>query len=317
MFACLVYSSQYIAHGKPDAILADLGLLMLPASPLRHLDDPHRQLDQRRADSSPLFAPARMTEPVKTPAELSTLTGQLLLSPEHRLGSEEESHPCSLQLVPLSPSRHAADRTTHRTESEVSNIHGFPCDLTSAAEREALVTEIQSRLGPVDILVNNAGAVNATSIENESLDDFANMIELNLTAAWHLMKLVGVSMVERRQGSIVNIASILGVVGATPAKDSGYSAAKGGLVNLTREMGLQWARKGIRVNAICPGWFETKMIENLTSTENGSSFITTNTPMMRVGNVNEIDGAVLLLASEAGSFMTGSIVMVDGGWTAR
>jgi NAD(P)-dependent dehydrogenase (short-subunit alcohol dehydrogenase family) len=124
-------------------------------------------------------------------------------------------------------------------------------------------------------------------------------------------------MVERRQGSIVNIASILGVVGATPAKDSGYSAAKGGLVNLTREMGLQWARKGIRVNAICPGWFETEMIENLTSTENGSSFITSNTPMMRVGHVNEIDGAVLLLASEAGSFMTGSIVMVDGGWTAR
>jgi hypothetical protein len=159
--------------------------------------------------------------------------------------------------------------------------------------------------------------VNATSIENESLEDFANMIELNLTAAWHLMKLVGVSMVERQQGSIVNIASILGVVGATPAKDSGYSAAKGGLVNLTREMGLQWARKGVRVNAICPGWFQTEMIEDLTSTENGSSFITTNTPMMRVGNVNEIDGAILLLASDAGSFMTGSIVMVDGGWTAR
>jgi NAD(P)-dependent dehydrogenase (short-subunit alcohol dehydrogenase family) len=82
-------------------------------------------------------------------------------------------------------------------------------------------------------------------------------------------------------------------------------------------MGLQWARKGVRVNAICPGWFQTEMIEDLTSTENGSSFITSNTPMMRVGQVNEIDGAVLLLASDAGSFMTGSIVMVDGGWTAR
>lgn len=202
-------------------------------------------------------------------------------------------------------------------ESESDGIAAFTADLTRAAEREALVASVEGRLGPIDILVNNAGAVNATAIEQESLEDFTRMIELNLTASWHLMKLVGESMVERRTGSIINIASILGVVGATPAKDSGYSAAKGGLVNLTREMGLQWARKGVRVNAICPGWFETEMIEDLTSTDNGMTFITSNTPMMRVGRVDEIDGAVLLLASDAGSFMTGSIVMVDGGWTAR
>ena len=196
-------------------------------------------------------------------------------------------------------------------------ITSFAADLTRSDQRESLIADVQSTLGPIDILVNNAGAVNATAIEDESLEDFSAMIELNLTASWHLMKLVGASMVEHRSGSIINIASILGVVGATPAKDSGYSAAKGGLVNLTREMGLQWARKGVRVNAICPGWFETEMIEDLTSTDSGMSFITTNTPMMRVGQVQEIDGAVLLLASDAGSFMTGSILMVDGGWTAR
>lgn len=205
--------------------------------------------------------------------------------------------------------------------AEVANgsplITAFAADLTRSDQRESLIADVQSTLGPIDILVNNAGSVNATAIEDESLEDFAAMIELNLTASWHLMKLVGASMVEHRSGSIINIASILGVVGATPAKDSGYSAAKGGLVNLTREMGLQWARKGVRVNAICPGWFETEMIEDLTSTDNGMSFITTNTPMMRVGQVQEIDGAVLLLASDAGSFMTGSILMVDGGWTAR
>lgn len=209
-----------------------------------------------------------------------------------------------------------ADRLAE-LERESPLLSAFPADLTIAAERESLISKVQSTLGSIDILVNNAGAVNATSIEHESLDDFTRMIELNLTASWHLMKLVGPAMVEKGRGSIINIASILGVVGATPAKDSGYSAAKGGLVNLTREMGLQWARKGVRVNAICPGWFETEMIEDLTSTENGTSFITSNTPMMRVGKVNEIDGAVLLLASDAGSFMTGSIVMVDGGWTAR
>ena len=258
-----------------------------------------------------------MPELVRTPAELFDLTGRVALVTGASSGLGKR---IALVLAAAGATVAITARRTDRLvelESEMPNIHGYPCDLTNADERETLVTEVESRLGPVDILVNNAGAVNATSIENESLDDFAMMIELNLTAAWHLMKLVGVSMVEREQGSIINIASILGVVGATPAKDSGYSAAKGGLVNLTREMGLQWARKGVRVNAICPGWFQTEMIEDLTSTENGSSFITSNTPMMRVGQVNEIDGAVLLLASDAGSFMTGSIVMVDGGWTAR
>jgi NAD(P)-dependent dehydrogenase (short-subunit alcohol dehydrogenase family) len=258
-----------------------------------------------------------MSEPVRTPAELFDLTGRVALVTGASSGlGRRIALVLAAAGATVAVTARRADRLVE-LESEIPNVRGFPCDLIRANEREALVTEIESQLGPIDILVNNAGAVNATSIENESLEDFANMIELNLTAAWHLMKLVGVSMVERQQGSIVNIASILGVVGATPAKDSGYSAAKGGLVNLTREMGLQWARKGVRVNAICPGWFQTEMIEDLTSTENGSSFITTNTPMMRVGNVNEIDGAILLLASDAGSFMTGSIVMVDGGWTAR
>ena len=124
-----------------------------------------------------------------------------------------------------------------------------PADLTDAHDRERLVAEVTERVGPIDILVNNAGAVNATAIEHESLDDFSRMIELNLTASWHLMKMIGASMVERRRGSIINIASILGVVGATPAKDSGYTAAKGGLVNLTREMGLQWARMSVSTRA--------------------------------------------------------------------
>ncbi len=258
-----------------------------------------------------------MTAPIKTPMELFDLSGRTALVTGASSGLGRR---IARVLAAAGATVAVTARRTERLaelEAESSRITAFTADLTDASERELLVSRVQSELGPIDILVNNAGAVNATSIENESLEDFSQMIELNLTASWHLMKLVGVSMVERQQGSIVNIASILGVVGATPAKDSGYSAAKGGLVNLTREMGLQWARKGVRVNAICPGWFQTEMIEDLTSTENGSSFITTNTPMMRVGQVNEIDGAVLLLASDAGSFMTGSIVMVDGGWTAR
>ncbi len=253
----------------------------------------------------------------RTPAELFDLRGRVALVTGASSGlGRRIAGVLAAAGATVAATARRAERLAE-LESESDGIAAFTADLTRAADREALVASVEGRLGPIDILVNNAGAVNATAIEQESLEDFTRIIELNLTASWHLMKLVGESMVERRTGSIINIASILGVVGATPAKDSGYSAAKGGLVNLTREMGLQWARKGVRVNAICPGWFETEMIEDLTATDNGTAFITSNTPMMRVGRVDEIDGAVLLLASDAGSFMTGSIVMVDGGWTAR
>jgi NAD(P)-dependent dehydrogenase (short-subunit alcohol dehydrogenase family) len=197
------------------------------------------------------------------------------------------------------------------------SIIAFPADLTDADARVRLATDVEARMGPLDILVNNAGAVRSAAIEQETLADFEASLELNLIAAWHLSKLFGVSMVQSGRGSIINIASIFGVVGSTPVKETGYPAAKGGLVNLTRELGLQWSRKGVRVNAICPGWFATEMTDDMLGTGSGSNYIETNTPMQRAGEVHEIDGALLLLASDAGSFMTGSILMVDGGWTAR
>ena len=258
-----------------------------------------------------------MNDSVSTPAQLFDLTGRIALVTGASSGLGRR---IALVLAAAGATVAVTARRHERLAELVdtsSSIHSFPADLTSETEREQLIAEVEQALGPLDILVNNAGAVNSLSIEQETLDDFRSLIELNLVSAWHLTKLAGVSMVSRGSGSVINIASILGIVGATPAKDSGYSASKGGLVNLTRETGLQWARKGVRVNAICPGWFATEMIDDLTSTDRGTSFITTNTPMARIGNVNEIDGAVLLLASDAGSFMTGAVVTVDGGWTAR
>lgn len=193
----------------------------------------------------------------------------------------------------------------------------FTADLAVAAEREALAAAVQERLGALDVLVNNAGVADPKPIERETLEDFESMLEVNLVAAWHLTKLFGEGMVARGSGSVVNIASIVGLVGATPLKQTGYPAAKGALVNLTRELALQWARKGVRVNAICPGWFDTDMTGDLLGSDKGLDFVRTNTPMSRAGHAHELDGPLLLLASEAGSFMTGSIVLVDGGWTAR
>jgi len=110
---------------------------------------------------------------------------------------------------------------------------------------------------------------------------------------------------------------MLGLVGSTPIKQAHYTASKGAVINLTREMALQWARKGVRVNALCPGWFPSEMTAAMEGDEASQRFIKANSPMPRMGEAQELDGPFLLLASDAGSFMTGHALVVDGGWLAR
>jgi NAD(P)-dependent dehydrogenase (short-subunit alcohol dehydrogenase family) len=117
-------------------------------------------------------------------------------------------------------------------------------------------------------------------------------------------------------GSIVNIASIHGLVAAAPNCQAGYVASKAGVIGLTKELAAQWARQEIRVNAIAPGYFLTELTEQMLSSESGVAFVGRNTPMRRVGELHELDGAVLLLASAAGSYITGQTIAIDGGWTA-
>ena len=254
---------------------------------------------------------------IRTPAQLFDLTGRVALVTGASSGiGRRMALTLAAAGARVAVSARRADRLAE-LEAMSSSIRAFPADLTIDDERERLVTDVVGALGPIDILVNNAGVATDLPIEAESVDGLRAVLELNLVAAWHLTKLCGASMVERRTGSIINIASILGLVGSTPAKNSTYAAAKGGLVNLTRETALQWARKGVRVNAICPGWFATEMTDELAASEGGAAFLTSNTPLARIGSVDELDGALLLLASDAGSYMTGSMLVVDGGWTAR
>ena len=118
-------------------------------------------------------------------------------------------------------------------------------------------------------------------------------------------------------GSIVNIASVWGLVGVGQIPDAGYAASKGGLVNLTRELAAQWARNGIRVNALAPGWFRSEMTEErMFQDERSLRWVRQRTPMGRGGEMHELDGALLYLASDASSFVTGTVLPVDGGWTA-
>jgi len=179
------------------------------------------------------------------------------------------------------------------------------------------VSTTLERFGRVDVLVNNAGIGQKVAIEDESLERFRDAMELNVTALWHLSKLVGPSMIAQGGGSIVNVASMLGHVGAAPVKQAHYCASKGAVVNLTRELAAQWGRKGIRVNALCPGWFESEMTAGMESDEGSQRFIATMSPIPRMGAAHELDAALLLLAGPGSSFLTGQSIIVDGGWTAR
>lgn len=209
-----------------------------------------------------------------------------------------------------------ADRLT-ALAAELPGSLVIAADLTDADARERVVADTRSAFGRVDVLVNNAGIGQKVAVEDETLDQFRQAMELNVTAIWHLSKLVAPSMKANGGGSIVNVASMLGHVGATPVKQAHYCASKGAVINLTRELALQWARRGIRVNALCPGWFVSEMTAGMDTDAGSQQFITTNSPIPRMGHEHELDGALLLLASRASTFITGQSLIVDGGWTAR
>lgn len=190
-------------------------------------------------------------------------------------------------------------------------------DVSDEGAREALVTRAVEATGRLDVLVNNAGVAGTSRAEDESLDDLRRTFEVNVFAAFHLAQLAARRMMEAGGGSIVNVASVLGMVAGAPMSAASYSSSKGAVINLTRELAVQWASRGVRVNALAPGWFDTEMTSGMTGSEKATAWVERNTPMRRFGRPDELDGALLFLASDASSFCTGSILTVDGGWTAR
>jgi NAD(P)-dependent dehydrogenase (short-subunit alcohol dehydrogenase family) len=190
-------------------------------------------------------------------------------------------------------------------------------DVTSDDDCQRLVDETIERFGRVDILVNNAGTAVTLPAEVETPDQFRGVIDVNLNGLFVMSQIAGRRMIEQGSGTIVNIASMLGLVASTPVKQASYCASKGAVVNLTRELAAQWARKGVRVNALAPGWFPTEMTAEMVVDDSSISFVQRTCPMGRFGEEAELDGALLFLASDASSYCTGQTLAIDGGWTAR
>jgi NAD(P)-dependent dehydrogenase (short-subunit alcohol dehydrogenase family) len=190
------------------------------------------------------------------------------------------------------------------------------CDVTDASQVEALKDACLERFGRVDILVNNAGTTEVVPAENESEEAFLHILDVNLNGTFYCAQRFGRVMLEAGQGSIINVASIFGMVGSGSIPQASYVASKGAVVNITRELGAQWARRGVRVNAIAPGFFLSEMTEEMFTDERSMAWLRRKTPAGRPGEVEELAGAVIFLASDASSYVTGQTIAVDGGWTA-
>ncbi|MEZ4702188.1 MAG: SDR family oxidoreductase [Rhodothermales bacterium] len=187
-------------------------------------------------------------------------------------------------------------------------------DVTVEAEAATMADEVMKAFGRIDILINSAGINIRGPIDELPYDDFKKVMTVNVDGTWLACRAVVPFMKQAGGGKIINLASTLGVVGL--AQRTPYASSKGAVVQMTRTLGLELASFNINVNAICPGPFLTDMNIPIANTEDGKKFVVGATALKRWGELKEIQGAALLLASDAASYMVGSLLTVDGGWTA-
>jgi NAD(P)-dependent dehydrogenase (short-subunit alcohol dehydrogenase family) len=190
---------------------------------------------------------------------------------------------------------------------------GMRCDVRSADDVDAVVARGVTELGAVDILVNNAGTSWGAPAEEYPQEGWQKVIDVNLTGLFQFTQRVGREMIARRYGRIINVASVAAFVGAAPELMDAvaYNASKGGVVSLTRDLAVKWARHGITVNAVAPGWFPTEMSRVLL--ERWGDAFRERIPLGRFGGPDDLKGTIVFLAGGAADFITGQTLIVDGG----
>lgn len=193
-------------------------------------------------------------------------------------------------------------------------VDAFICDVADAASVEQLVQQTLQKNNKIDVLVNNAGLTWGAPAESMPLERWRQVIETNITGTFLMSQFVGRHMLERGKGAIVNVASIAGF-GGGQSNTVGYNTSKAAVINLTRVLAIEWAARGIRVNAIAPGLFRTRMSEVLVQRAEAANVPVA--PMGRIGKPGELAPTVLFLASEGASYITGQVVPIDGGRSSQ
>ena len=193
-------------------------------------------------------------------------------------------------------------------------VEGMLCDVAKPSDVQAVVEKTIAIYGKVDILINNAGVTWAAEPEDLPLDKWQRVLDVNLTGAFLFSQAAGRDMLKRNFGRIINTASIAGMHASVQGPHyAAYAATKAGLIGLTRELAVSWARKGIRVNAIAPGFFHSRLADGAIAMNEAS--IKSSSPIPRVGGEGELKGVAVFLAADASNYITGQTIVVDGGRT--
>jgi len=205
-----------------------------------------------------------------------------------------------------------ARKITNETAAET---FALAADVSSSKDVEQLYQEVKEKVGPVDIIVNSAGINIRGSITDITEENWDSIVDINLKAPFLMARRFAPDMAERGWGRIIHLGSILSAIGI--ANRAPYASSKTGLIGLTRVLAMEFASKGVTVNAICPGTFATEMNRPLLDDPKIYADFVSKIPLGRWGDLSEITGPALFLASNASSFMTGSTLYIDGGWTAQ
>ncbi len=206
------------------------------------------------------------------------------------------------------------DPTVNRIQASGGQVFGYPFDVTDPESVSDAVVRIEDEVGPIEVLINNAGIQRRAPMSEMTLAEWDAVLRANLTSAFLVGRTVAAGMVARERGCIINITS-LNVEGARPTI-ANYASSKGGLDALTRSMATEWGPHGVRTNAIAPGYFLTDMTRPLADDPEFDRWVKASVPLRRWGDPRELIGAAIFLASDAGSYVNGRTIHVDGGWRA-
>jgi NAD(P)-dependent dehydrogenase (short-subunit alcohol dehydrogenase family) len=266
----------------------------------------YSMMDDQKVETVPSAAPAQ-NDPWRLDGRVALVTGA-----SAGLGAQfaRVLHRAGAFVVATARRADLLDELAGALSNRIETVAG---DITEADHRRRLVERLQV-LGRLDVLVNNAGICDDGPIEEQSLDDLVRVIDVNLISVLDLCRLAAPLLIAPPAASVINVASIFGIV-SSPGPMAAYNTTKGALINLTRQLAAQWGERGVRVNALAPGYFPTELTGFLADPDFARS-IRGRTLLGRTPTLEEIDGPLLYLATDASSYMTGQVLVIDGGWTA-